>query len=276
MLQARMLIVIAAVCAIGFSNAQPDKQTTVNASERFKEHFEALGTEGSIIIVDVKAQQSYQHNSSRNRKLFRPASSFKIFNSLVALESGAVADELALLTWDGIKRGPPGTPNLASWNRDLNLKEAYRASAIWFYQVLARRAGHNAMHEFIRKANFGNARIGSPDDLDSFWLDGELRISPVQYITFLKDLVDSSVPFSEETVRRVKDVMIVEQTPDYTLRGKTGWDWESTPHVGWFVGYLEQAGNTYLFALTLDLAGPEQLPARVEVVRDCLKDLGLL
>lgn len=276
MLKVRTLIVIAAVSAVCLSNAQSGKQTTVNPSERFKEHFEALGTEGSIVIVDVNSQQSYQYNVSRNRKLFRPASSFKIFNSLVALESGAVADELELLTWDGIKRGPPGTPNLTSWNRDLNLKEAYHASAIWFYQVLARRAGHDAMREFIQKANFGNVRIGPPDDLDSFWLDGELRISPMQYIAFLKDLIDDSLPFSKETVSLVKDVMIVEQTPDYTLRGKTGWDWESTPHVGWFVGYLEQAGNTYLFALTLDLVGLEQLPARVELVRDCLEDLGLL
>lgn len=255
-----------------FVFGQPDP---ISISRQFEKHFQEAGIEGSIIIMDAASQQTYDYNAPRNQELFRPASSFKIFNSLVALESGAVASELELLTWDGLKRGPPGTPDLAAWNRDLNLKEAYRASAIWFYQVLARRAGYDVMNGFIEQAQFGNRQIGTPEKIDSFWLDGDLRISPRQYITFLENLNNNTLPFSEATLNLVKDIMIMERTPDYILRGKTGWDWESDPNVGWFVGYLEQKDTTYLFALTVDLLEPSQLGAREQLVRKCLAELGV-
>jgi beta-lactamase class D len=45
----------------------------------------------------------------------------------------------------------------------------------------------------------------------------------------------------------VKDIMVREQTPDYTLRAKTGWLTSSKPQIGWFVGYLEQNKNVYFF-----------------------------
>jgi len=38
----------------------------------------------------------------------------------------------------------------------------------------------------------------------------------------------------------VKDIIIVEQTPDYTIRAKTGWanfGEQTKPQIGWYVGY---------------------------------------
>lgn len=102
----------------------------------FGRHFRELGVEGSILIYDLNNNRFVQHNPQRNGTAFLPASTFKILNSLIALETGAISDEIAVLTWDGIQR------KLLEWNRDLNMREAIKLSAIWFYQVLARRVGH--------------------------------------------------------------------------------------------------------------------------------------
>jgi beta-lactamase class D len=42
------------------------------------------------------------------------------------------------------------------------------------------------------------------------------------------------------------------------------------------VGYLEQNKNVYFFATTLDMDKAEDAPARIEITRRSLKDLGLL
>jgi beta-lactamase class D len=74
----------------------------------------------------------------------------------------------------------------------------------------------------------------------------------------------------------VKDMMVREQTPDYTWRGKTGWLTSTNPELGWFVGYLEQNKNVYFFATNININKPEDAPLRIEVTRRCFKDLGLL
>ncbi|MCC5623748.1 hypothetical protein LC574_21605 [Nostoc sp. CHAB 5715] len=42
------------------------------------------------------------------------------------------------------------------------------------------------------------------------------------------------------------------------------------------MGYLEQNKNVYFFATTLDMDKAEDAPARIEITRRSLKDLGLL
>lgn len=68
----------------------------------FGRHFQEFGVEGSILIYDQNNNQFYQHNAPRNLTAFPPASTFKIFNSLVALETGVIRNETTVLTWDGI------------------------------------------------------------------------------------------------------------------------------------------------------------------------------
>ena len=105
----------------------------------FEQYFKQSGVEGSIAIYDAQRDRTYQYNQQRNEKAFSPGSTFKILNSLISLETGVIDNKLAILTWDGIYRP------IAEWNRDLNMKEAFRLSAVWFYQVLARRVGHDKM-----------------------------------------------------------------------------------------------------------------------------------
>jgi beta-lactamase class D len=248
-------------------------QSDANQVIDFGRHFQELGVEGSIIIYDLNQDQTYQHNSERNATPFLPASTYKILNSLIALETGVISDEIAVLTWDGIERSVP------SWNRNLNMREAFKLSAVWFYQVLARRVGHQRMQDWVTQVGYGNQTIGSTDDIDQFWLEGELRITPQEQIQFLRRLYLDDLPFSERSLSIVKDIMIVEQTPTYTIRAKSGWVGFGEPgqsQIGWYVGYLERDENVYLFATNIDIHNDNDPGYRAALTRRCFQDLGLL
>jgi beta-lactamase class D len=239
----------------------------------FGQHFRELGVEGSILIYDLNNDRIFQHNPQRNGMAFLPASTFKILNSLIALESGVISNEIAVLTWDGIKR------KLPEWNRDLNMREAFKLSAYWFYQVLARRVGYEQMQKWVAQARYGNQNIGGEDDIDKFWLEGELRITPQEQIQFLRRLYTNDLPFSRRSLSIVKDIMVIEQTPDYTIRGKTGWVGFAdnvTPKIGWLVGYVEKGKNVYFFATNIDIRNKKDPSARMELTRRCFKQLAVL
>ncbi len=253
-------------------NSTSQDPATVVAAQApdFGRHFKEFGLSGSILIYDLNKNRTYEHNPQRNATAMTPASTFKIFNAMVALETGIMPNDVAILTWDGIHRDPD------VWNHDTNLRQAFKDSTVWFYQVLARRAGHERMQQFIDKVGYGNRQIGTVEDIDRFWLQGPLKITPASQIEFLQRLYRNKLPFSQRTMDLVKDIMVREQTPDYTLRGKTGWLNSTKPELGWFVGYLEQKKNVYFFATTIDMNKLTDAPARIEITRRSLKDLGLL
>jgi beta-lactamase class D len=124
----------------------------------------------------------------------------------------------------------------------------------------------------VKEAKYGNQKIGPQSDLDKFWLEGELRISPQEQIQFLRRLHGNELPFTARSVSLVKDLMIMEQTPDYTIRAKTGF----VGQIGWVVGYVEKGKDVYFFATNIDIKNPKDLPTRMALTRRCLKDIGVL
>ena len=140
----------------------------------FQQHFDDLGIGGAIIIYDRNLDRFYQHNPQRNDTPFLPASTYKIPHSLIALETGVIKNDVDVLTWDGIER------DLPQWNQDLNLRLAFKYSAVWFYQVLARRIGHQQMQDFIAQMQYGNSNIGAATDIDRFLMQSLQVGEPAQ------------------------------------------------------------------------------------------------
>jgi beta-lactamase class D len=240
------------------------------AGERYEERadfgkfYEDHKIAGAFLLYDLKADRYLVYNRDRAEQAFVPASTFKIFSSLVALETAVIADENEIFKWDGVDRG------IENWNRDHNLRSAFKFSAVWFYQELARRIGPERMQSYIDKVGYGNRNING--GIDRFWLDGELRISLEQQIAFLLRLYQNQLPFSKRSLELVKEIMLIEETSEYRLRGKTGW----SNKVGWFVGYLEQNGSVYFFANNVEMKQAEDAPARIEITKEILRKLNLL
>lgn len=241
-------------------------------SRNLAQNFQDTKSEGCFVLYDLKRDRYIRYNSNRCKKRFIPASTFKIFNSLVALETKAIADENTVIAWDGVKRSFP------VWNQDQNMRTAFTRSAVWFYQDLARRIGKERMTKYIQAAGYGNQDIS--EKIDSFWLDGNLRISPEEQIKFLVRLYKNDLPFSTSVMNTVKDIMVIERKDTYTLRGKTGWatNVNGVKNIGWHVGYLERDNNVYFYGLNFENQDPnfDLVTIRKKILYDIFQDLQLL
>lgn len=228
------------------------------------------GTVGAFVGYDAQSGVTTRYNPERTAERRSPASTFKIFNSLVALDAGAVADEHEVVEWDGVERWVP------SWNQNQSLATAFQRSALWAYQELARRTGRDTLQAWLDREAFGNATLS--DSLDWSWLDGSLRISPDEQIAFLRRLRAGKTGFSDRAERIVKDIMIADTTGGAVLRGKTGWSLREGENLGWWVGWLERGEATYFFATTVESDDPdfEMRSVRRAATEGILRHLGVL
>lgn len=204
------------------------------------------------------------YDKERCKQYFLPASTYKILNSLIALETGAIKDENEVIPWDSVNR------QYDKWNMDQTLRTAIKYSAVWAYQELARRIGEKRMQFYIDTVKYGNCNISG--GVDQFWLNGTLRISPLEQVEFLKRLYSDDLPFSKGNLDIVKDIMINDKTAGYILRSKTGW----AENIGWYVGYLEEGEGVYFFANNIIIVNEEDAKARTEIVKDIFRSMNLL
>ncbi|WP_254786761.1 class D beta-lactamase [Methylomonas sp. LWB] len=221
---------------------------------------------GTLIIATADGSQRYVHNDARASQRYASASTFKILNTLIALEEGAI-DSNEVLKWDGVARSLP------DWNRDHTLASAFKTSCVWCYQVLARRIGGQAYRSYLDDIDYG--RLASDFNPTEFWLNGDLQISAAEQIEFLKKLQSRALPFADEHFETLRNIMLVERTPTYALRAKTGWAARGQPQIGWYVGSLETAAATWLFALNIDLRSEQDLPLRAQLLRAALRAKGI-
>lgn len=235
------------------------------------DYFQAANVQGCFLLYDVQTDTYFSYNRKRVNSGFLPASTYKIFNSLVALETGVVRNENEVLRWDGVKRA------VASWNQDQSMREAIKNSTVWFYQEMARRIGQDRMQHYVDQVDYGNRNIGG--GIDRFWLDGALRITAKEQLDFLVKLHRNQLPFSPKTISTVKDILINEKTEIYVLRAKTGWAGlgdKFVPQIGWWVGYVERHDKAYFFAMNMDMKKDEDAAARMTITKNILREMKIL
>ena len=230
--------------------------------------FREAGASGTLLIEAAESGQRYVHNATRAAQPFTAASTFKVLNSLIGLQEGAVSGPEAVFRWDGTHYEMP------DWNRDQTLASAFRLSCVWCYQQLARRLGAAVYPAYIREAGFGQLR--EPFVVDQFWLDGSLTISAEQQVAFLRQVALRKLPYRAQSYAALESIMLAEQTPQYRLYAKTGWSARATPGTGWYVGYVRSERDTWLFALNIDTKSAADLPRRQSIMRAALMAKGIL
>ena len=224
--------------------------------EIFKKH----EVDGTLVAYSLSKNQYYVYNEERSNKKFSPASTFKIINSLIALNESVIRDQDEIIKWEGTIYKYP------LWNRDQTLHSAFQSSCVWFYQELARRIGRERYLRYFSKIKYGE--LLEPFNLTTFWLDNSLRISAYEQVEFLKLLYQENLPFRSEHFSTLKKIMKVDNS-NFDTYAKTGW----TGEVGWYVGYTNVSSDIYLFALNLDISEESNLPIRQVVMEDFFKNL---
>lgn len=223
-------------------NTQIEREVVV---PEFQSIIDSAGVKGAILIYDFQKNIHYSNNFKWAKKGNLPASTFKIVNSIIALEVGVVNNDTTLFRWDGQQRA------LKNWEQDLNLKDAFHFSCVPCYQEVARKIGVDRMISYLTQFNYGAMTIDS-SNLDIFWLEGNSKISQYQQINFLTRFYQSKLPISKTTEKIMKELMVIEANDDYKLIGKTGWSIRNGRNNGWFVGYIETDNKVYFFATNIE------------------------
>ncbi|HEV7347778.1 penicillin-binding transpeptidase domain-containing protein [Telluribacter sp.] len=240
--------------------------------------FQDCGIEGSTTIYDYKNKKWIYSNEADSRIATLPASTFKIINSLIVLETGVVQDENEIVPWVG-KTDTVLYGYRPDIYHDMPIREAFEKSAGWVYVELAKKVGNERYLDYLKKSGYGNQDLSGAEGAD-FWNFGKFAISPANQVSFLRDFYEEKLPFSKRTYEIVKRIMVLEKTDDYTLRAKTGWTRYGGNDTGWWVGYVERKDNVYFFATRL--IKPRTTPnrrftqCRIEITKAILRQMQVL
>lgn len=229
----------------------------------------------ALVVYNKASETKMDENPSVSGRRLSPCSTFKIYNTLIGLELGLIKGaDAPWYKWDGVKRFLDG------WNKDLTLREAFRVSAVPAYQELAREIGTERMKEYIETIKYGTVDISA--GVDRFWLPSKeytsIQISANEQVNLLNALLDGNLPFDHSNIEILKDIMLASQTERGRLYGKTGSGMGSDGkwNLGWYVGFLESNGNTYVFACNITGGeSPSGLVAR-RIVEEYFKNKKLL
>jgi beta-lactamase class D len=233
--------------------------------------FKKYAVEGSFLLFDSLNQTFTAVNYERTLKRFTPASTFKIPNALIFLETGVVTDQnTPVIKWDGTKYDFPG------WNEDQTLRSAIKSSVVWYFQENARKVGKERMQHYVNLFDYGNKDISKGVDL--FWLEDGMKISQMEQINFLRKFYSYSLPVKKRNIDIVKEILELEKTENYRLCGKTGMAARVNQKIGWLIGYVETKGNVYFYATNIEQKDPTDLfgAARKEITMSILKALGII
>jgi len=250
----------------------PELQTfaqsgTVRDTAAWEGYFREAGVDGTFVLLDVNSGEYSLCNSKRANTRYLPASTFKIMNTLIGLQNKTVKDTDEIFKWDGIHR------DYDAWNRDLSLREAFRISAVWVYQELASRTGREVIEKWLKKCHYGNEKTGP--EINSFWLDGEIAISAVEQVEFIRSLCTENLPFEKSVQQEVKAIMLVDSVNGKELHAKTGWAARVEKQIGWYVGFVRDNDHCWVFALNIDMKKDEDSGLRAGISRRILDREGI-
>jgi beta-lactamase class D len=266
--------------AAGHTSPQPPPPEPARLSARepierpeLGQYFEAEHVGGTIALFDTQDKRLICSDVARCKRQFIPASTFKIPNSIIALETGVVEDSETVLPWDG---QPYPVPD---WNHDNTLRTAIRVSCVPCYRDIAKKIGPERMRDWLGRLEYGNRDNSGPKPL--FWLHGQLRISPIEQLDFLERMENGKLPIQQRTLDIVRDILALDVGPSHVLYGKTGSIQPPDvppPGIGWFVGYVALGDRRVYFATLIDshAADVDVLPVRRRVTESVLRSLGAL
>ncbi|MGX5818312.1 class D beta-lactamase [Chitinophaga lutea] len=257
-----LFLMLAAV--VGLGSCAPNN---VKNAPEWEQYFTKHKVEGCFMLFDNGQGMFRVYNIDRAKQRMLPASSFKIFNALAGLQTGAISDTNMVIKWDSVVRRFP------EWNQDLPMGKAFRVSSVPYFQEVARRIGKEKMQFWLDTVGYGNKKISK---IDTFWLDNSLQISADEQLGLVKQLYFNQLPFQKRAQELVTALMLQEETPQYKLAYKTGWGMLGSKQIGWVVGWIEENRHPAFFAMNIETEDPnfDMIANRYDILRSILKEEG--
>lgn len=223
-------------------NPSLDRISTLDLSSYFD------GYEGSFVLYDLKNDHWHIYDMEHALLRTSPDSTYKIYDSLFALEEGVITPADSSMAWNGTAYP------FAAWNKDQNLDTAMRASVNWYFEKIDRQLGSPVIRDYLHRIGYGNETIPAYITTGSspYWLQSSLKISPVEQVQLLAALYDNRPGFAPEHVNAVKDSIRLYSAGNTAFYGKTGTGRvDGQDRNGWFIGFFEVPDNTCFFAVNI-------------------------
>jgi beta-lactamase class D len=234
-----------------------------------KKYFDENKVDGCFTMYNNATGEVTVYNMALDTTRFMPASTFKIVNSLIGLQTGVIEHDSMIIKWNGTKSWNE------DWHKDMGMKEAFKISNVLYYQEVARRIGKDTMQKWIDSLGYGNKNIKGA--VDSFWLNNQLKISPDEQLGLMKRLYFDKLPFRKSVHEMVRNVMLQEQNTAYKLSYKTGWGFgEDGNALGWITGWVEENNHVYFFVTFVKAPQKEvdMKAIRLNITKGILTQLG--
>lgn len=210
--------------------------------EDLSSYFE--GYKGSLVLYDPSKNQYKIYNREMSEQRISPDSTYKIYSALFALESNVISANSNKQIWDG-KIYP-----FPEWNQNQNLASALTRSVNWYFQNTDREVGRKELQDYFHKIKYGNEDLSG--NLDSYWMESSLKISPVEQVQLLYQLEENQWGFKAENIKAVKRAILIDVQKNGRLYGKTGTGMINGKNVnGWFIGFVEKGEVRYYFAINI-------------------------
>ena len=224
------------------------------------------GYEGSFVLYNSRENTWSVYDPDNARKRISPNSTYKIYDALLGLESGVISPESSVISWNG-----EACP-FEAWEGDQDLNSAMKNSVNWYFQSIDSQLGSDSIKSFLHTIQYGNQQTGS--DMDLYWTDSSLKISPLEQVELLKKFNENEFHFSPDNISAVKKALQLSSSDAGNFFGKTGTGRINNRDVnGWFVGYVETSDNTYYFSVNIKADSNASGSAAAKIAMSVLSDL---
>jgi len=226
------------IFAVGFSLCACSRGTDLIESKKEKETEEVISEEavdyssyfggltGGAVIFDSVNGKYYVYNEAICKKQVSPCSTFKIISTLMGLENAVLTTEDSIMGYDG------SIYPIDEWNTELSLTDAFQKSCVWYFRKVIDEVGRDEAKRELENLGYGNCDISewdgsgiNPlDDLNGFWLESSLKISPIEQAMILADIFEGNTEYSGKNTSILKDIMQMDADIDNGMKiyGKTG------------------------------------------------------
>ncbi|MBU3804618.1 MAG: BlaR1 family beta-lactam sensor/signal transducer [Candidatus Cellulosilyticum pullistercoris] len=229
----------AAISILGYENKRYDFKATHVVYEDLSSYFGER--EGSFVLYDLQADKYAIYNKEKSITRVSPDSTYKIYSALIGLENNVIQVDDSKKGWNGQQY------TYEAWNKDQDLSSAIKNSVNWYFQEIDQQVGYDKLQYYLDEIEYGNGDITG--GIRDYWQESSLLISPVEQVELLTDLYTDNTLFESTHIAKVKEALKLEENNGAVLSGKTGTGMINDKEVnGWFIGYVEKNGQTYIFA----------------------------
>jgi len=196
--------------------------------------------EGCFTMLDNATGEITVYNMSLDTTRFSPASTFNIPLSLIAMQIGVVTDEMMTIPVENSDSINKVT------SKQMNIVDAFKQNSFPFFCNVTNKINHDTLAVWMERLSYGNKTTGK--NLDSFWMNNRLKISPDEQLGLLKHLYFDQLPFRKSVHLLVRELMVKEDNSAYKLSYcSASTKDENNNNVFWCIGWVEENRHVYFF-----------------------------